>query len=241
MTPVRFVVLALLAACQTVAPTALGNGDTHGSGSGSGSGGGGAAPECAVAADCALASTKCCDCPTFAVPLADPAHTACDTVSCGPTSTCPNNVTASCETGTCALVCAPLACAVSCPDGYVIDPTGCLECACTQTNGAPACTRDSDCVRTRADCCGCANGGTDTAVPASEQGPFDASLGCPTAPACPGGDTCAAGTEPRCIEGSCELAMPMPANACTGSCPTGQQCVINADATATMQGLGVCM
>ncbi len=229
-----------IAACQTVAPTAL---DTHGNGGGgggSGSGAGGIAAECAVDADCALAATTCCACPTFAVPITDPAHTACETISC-PASTCPANTKAVCNGGSCMLECSPLACTESCANGYAIDPTGCLECACATPPATPACTVDTDCVRTRADCCGCTRGGEDTAVPAADQAAFDASLGCPADPACPGGDSCAVGTEPRCIEGACELAMPTPANACTGTCPQGQQCVINADASATMQGVGVCM
>jgi hypothetical protein len=242
MTPVRFVVLAaLLAACQTVAPTALDDGvGGGGSGSGSGAGGGNGATECAIDADCALAAAKCCDCPTYAVPTYDPAHRACETISC-PTNTCPANARAVCTEGACMLACAPLTCAEACPQGYAIDPTGCLECRCADLAPQPQCTVDADCVRTRADCCGCTRGGTDTAVPALDQAALDAALGCPADPACPGGDTCAAGTEPRCIEGACELAMPTPTAACTGTCPTGQQCVINADATATAQGLGVCM
>jgi hypothetical protein len=236
----RLLAFALaLAACQTVAPTAQDM--TGGGGGGSGSGDGGGLPsECQRDADCALAAAKCCDCPTFAVPLADPAHAACETVSC-PVSTCPANAKAVCESGSCTLACAPLACAQACPDGYAIDPTGCLECACATPPAEPACRVDGDCVRTRADCCGCTRGGEDTAVPASDQAAFDGSLGCSADPACPGGDTCAIGTEARCIEGACELAMPTPANACTGTCPAGQQCVINADASATTQGLGVCM
>ena len=234
----RALVLLALAACQTASsPSTL---DGVGTGGGGNGNGGGITSECSRDADCALAAAKCCDCPTFAVPLTDPAHTACETVSC-PASSCPANTRAACDAGQCVLQCAPLACTLSCAGGYAIDPTGCLECTCATPPQQVQCAADTDCVRTRADCCGCTRGGEDTAVAAADQAGFDASLGCPADPACPGGDTCAAGTEPRCIEGRCELAMPTPANACTGACPSGQSCVINADPSATMQGLGVCM
>jgi hypothetical protein len=228
---------AALAACQSVSPAALDNG---GGGGGGGSGSGqGTNVECAIDADCALAAAKCCDCPTFAVPLTDPAHRACEGISC-PVSSCPMNARATCSGGACVLACAPVACQLACAQGYAIDPTGCLECACADIP-APACTGDSDCVRTRADCCGCARGGADTAVAAGDQPAFDANLACPTDPQCPGGDTCAAGTAPACIEGACQLVTAAPANACSGACAGGQQCVLNSDADATMHGLGVCM
>jgi len=236
----RALLLLALAACQTASQSTL-DGVGGGGGGGTGGNGGGITAECAIDADCALAAAKCCDCPTFAVPLADPAHAACETVSCPMNNTCPANTRAACDSGQCVLQCAPLACTLACANGYKIDPTGCLECACAEAQQAPQCTSDNDCVRTRADCCGCTLGGKDTAVAAIDQATYDASLGCPADPSCPGGDTCVAGTQPRCIEGSCELAMPTPANACTGSCPSGQSCVINADAGATMQGVGVCM
>jgi hypothetical protein len=236
----RALALVLLVACQTASPTALDGVGGGGGGTGGNGSGGGINAECSINADCALAAAKCCDCPTFAVPLSDPAHSACEAVSC-PANSCPANTRAACESGQCVLQCAPLACTLSCSGGYAIDPTGCLECACAEPPAAPQCNADADCVRTRADCCGCTLGGKDTAVASTDQAAYDASLGCPADPACPGGDTCVAGTEPRCIEGLCELAMPTPANACTGTCPTGQSCVINADPSATMQGLGVCM
>jgi hypothetical protein len=138
-----------------------------------------------------------------------------------------------------------MTCSTSCASGYAIDPaTGCLSCTCAAI-ASPTCSADSDCVRTRADCCGCAHGGQDTAVPASDQASFDASLDCPSDPTCPSTDSCAADLSPRCIEGACELAPATPANACGSgnlpACPSGQQCTINVDATASAQGVGVCM
>jgi hypothetical protein len=230
-----------LAACQAGALGAdqLGSG----SGNGSGSGEGGAPIECASDIDCTLAAAKCCDCPTFAVPANDPAHKACGGITCPaptPADRCPKNVTASCVAGACVLECASFAATGSCPGGYALDPTGCLEDACA-TVTQPQCSANTDCVRTRADCCGCQRGGTDTAVPALDAAAFDAGLGCSSSPTCPGNDTCAPNLAPRCIEGACELTTPLPANACTGTCPGTQRCMLNVDPTATMQGVGVCM
>lgn len=240
----RFVVLmlALLGACQT---TRFG-GENGGGGGGSESGSGSDEPaECGSAGDCALAATMCCECPAFAVPVEDPAHTACEDVQCTPAPTCPNNVTAACVTGRCVLACEQMACAASCADGYAIDSTtGCLSCTCAAPP-SPTCSVDSDCVRTRADCCGCLHGGEDTAVPTADQASFDASLDCPSNPTCPSADSCAAGLTARCVEGACELAPATPTGACgsasLATCPTGQACMINVDSMASQLGLGVCM
>ena len=239
----RLALLIALAACTSGSSGRDWLG-VHGPGNGSGSGSGkGGSLECSVDGDCALAGPTCCACPTFAVRASEPAHTACETVAC-PQSTCPANVRAACDAGACTLECVALTCAMSCAGGYAIDATGCLECACADV-GQPACSVDADCTRTRADCCGCQMGGADTAVPISQQPTYDASLGCPEAPQCPGGDSCAAGLSPRCIEGSCELTTATPTGACGRAdlpvCPASQQCTLNTDARATMQGLGVCM
>jgi hypothetical protein len=228
---VRAVVVALLlAGCSS-----LSSSKQYGHGS--------AAIGCATNDDCALAGAKCCECPTFAASKGDPAVTACAEVAC-PVEACPPNVQAACTAGMCELMCLPVACPTTCPDGYALDPTGCLECACSAAN-AQSCSRDSDCVRTRADCCGCANGGMDTAVPAFDQPTFDASLMCPAAPQCPNPDTCAPDLAPRCVRGQCELVPPTPPGACgrpdLPTCPAGQTCTLNTSDAATQQGVGVCM
>ncbi len=235
--------LALLAACfsaQDQPDSFQGSGSGFGSGSGSGEG---PAHQCNVDADCFPAAAKCCDCPTYAVPETDPAHAACNDVVC-PMSTCPDNVEAACQQGLCVLACKPMECDMSCADGYAVDSNDCLTCTCAQV-AARSCGADTDCVETRADCCGCLRGGADTAVPASQQAAYDASLMCPTDPSCPSVDICDPGVGPRCIQGACELTTPTPAGACgrgdLPSCPTGQICTINADQAATMQGVGVCL
>lgn len=242
--PMRLVVvICALAACQGVFdPTKMLD---NGSGSGGGSGSGSATiAECMVDSDCVLEGVKCCDCPSYAEPKSTPGALACDTVPCPPSS-CPNNVRAACDQNfQCTIACLPMACSSSCAAGYEIDASGCLECTCAAVNSR-SCTSDSDCVRVRADCCGCTRGGSDTAVLASDAAGFDASLMCPTNPQCPGGDTCAPDLAPKCIEGACELVEPLPAGACGRSdlpaCPSGQSCVINANPDATKQGVGVCM
>ena len=234
-------VLVLAAGCETFAPKADGLG---GGGGGFGSGSGGA-DECSVDSQCALAGATCCACPTFALSASDPTVQACSQVECPmPDPSCPGNARAACVNGTCQLACVAMACQNTCSDGFEIDANGCLTCTCAVVT-TPECTADTDCVRTRADCCGCVHGGSDTAVPTADQANFDQSLMCPPDPQCPSADTCTAGLEPRCIEGACQLADPTPANACgttsTATCPPTQQCYVNVDPDADQQGVGVCM
>jgi hypothetical protein len=205
--------------------------------------GSGAPLECTIDDDCEAVGLKCCDCPTYAIPSTDLAPKACTAVMC-PSMTCPDNVRAACDAGLCVLACAPLACSLTCADGYVIDANGCAECQCAAVADG-GCSHDSDCVRTRADCCGCAGGGVDTAMPVAEQASYDASLMCPPDPACSGTDTCAADLAPACVEGSCNLVSPLPSNACgrpdLPTCPPGQTCTLNSGDVATTHGVGVCM
>jgi hypothetical protein len=221
--------------------------DTLGSGSDlfdGGFGSGMAPAQCLIDQDCAAVGAKCCDCPTYAVPTTDPADVACNDVVCNPAPTCPGNVHAACDTGRCVLACTSMVCPASCPQGYALDADGCLTCACAPLPAAPQCGSDPDCVETRADCCGCALGGSDTAVPASQQATFDLGLNCPSSPACPDVNTCEPGYGARCIEGGCVLTTATPSGACgrddLAACPSGQVCTINVNHAASMQGLGVC-
>lgn len=199
---------------------------------------------CAIDDDCVPAAATCCDCPAFAAHVDEPATRACTGVVC-PTTTCADNVRAACDDGTCVLACISMACPTACANGYQMDATGCLSCACA----APAsdgCSVDTDCVETRADCCGCASGGENTAVLATEQAAFDAALGCTASPVCPGVDVCDAGAVPTCVQGRCELLATgaLPPQACgrpdLPPCPAGTVCTVNVDPTATQQGVGVC-
>jgi hypothetical protein len=215
-------------------------------GSGSGAGGG---TECVRDDQCAAVGSKCCDCPTFAVPTSSPAYRACTGVTCPPNDSCPDNVVARCDSGQCKLGCAPMACPQGCPMGFATDGNDgngneCLTCMCAVPVGG--CSLDGDCAETRADCCGCAHGGADTAILKQDLAAFDMSLGCPPDPACPGTDQCTIGAAPRCVQGQCELVMPLPPNACgrfdLPMCPMGEECIVNGpDMNANMQGVGVCM
>ena len=202
--------------------------------------------QCAEDDDCIPAAATCCECPTFAVPADDPGQRACNGVECE-AHACPGNVRAACSAGQCVLACRAMACVRAEPGGYAADANGCLTCAPAPVPPAPAgaCGGDGDCARTRADCCGCAEGGADTAVPASELGGFDASLGCSSAPLCPSVDTCVAGETAQCVQGACKLVGPLPAGACgrpdLPACPSGQACIVNVDERATAHGLGVCV
>jgi hypothetical protein len=250
--PMRPALLLLaFAACQGVAAPKFGGGGGGGGGYGSGSGsnpGASIGEPCGSNADCALAATTCCECPSFAVNVDDPSYAGCKDVTCSPAPSCPfsANAEAQCKGNFCVLVCLPMGCPTSCPAGFAIDPaTGCLSCMCTDSISPANCNVDSDCVRTRADCCGCVHGGSDTAVRASQQAAFDASLDCPPDPTCPSVNSCNSDLLARCIDGACELAPAAPAGACGSAglpaCSGSASCTINVDPDASAQGLGVCM
>jgi hypothetical protein len=210
-----------------------------------GAGNGSGRSRCSLDDECVPAGATCCECPTFAVNRADPIHKACTGVMCPGEGACSDNVSAVCsEDGFCELACAPLACAATtCAAGYALDVNGCLTCDCAVPL-AGGCTASSDCTRTRADCCGCRFGGSDTAVLAVEQMKYDAMLMCPPAPACPGIDVCQL-DEPQCVQGRCELLPPgLPPGACGRTdlpgCPAGTVCTVNLSDPANMQGVGVC-
>lgn len=250
--PLLVLLIALCGCPQSLGSREL-NDDSAGGGAGSGSGsngeGGGQSlpPNCSIDSDCMVAGPKCCDCPTHAVPDDDPAQNACLDVDCGPMS-CGSPTMAVCDAGHCALACAPVACdgSVVCPAGFATDANGCLTCECAGTADIGGeCTGDSECARVQDDCCGCNNGGDDTAVPTSQVATHNAMLACPANPICPGGNTCAADLAARCVQGTCSLvAGPLPMNACgrgdLPACPGGEACYVNASDPATMHGVGIC-
>lgn len=206
--------------------------------------------ECATADDCVAVSATCCGCPGYAQP--GDRQDGCDDVECpaDPPGACPDLVTA-CVDGACTLACAPVTCEMTCPDGFAADEAGCLTCACAAPPDAPgACVVDGDCAQVPADCCGCARGGADTAVPVGAVDAHVEGLGCPADPteaACPEIDVCDAAAAPRCVAGQCVL---QPAGADAESphcgrpdlppCPEGAVCVLNADPDASMDGVGTC-
>ncbi len=206
---------------------------------------------CALDTDCTLAGASCCDCPSFAVPATTGWADSCEDVECAPGGSC-TALVARCAQGTCVAGCAPVTCELACADGFAVGASGCQVCACASRSSVPACQLDSDCAQVPADCCGCARGGADTAVPAGEVGAHVDGLMCPAWPSCPDVDTCAAGATPRCLVGRCALGAPgdeptppaSPITACgrrdLPPCPAGQQCTLNSDETATRLGLGTC-
>jgi hypothetical protein len=209
-----------------------------------GSAGGGAL--CVDDSDCVPAAATCCECPTFAVMRNDPVVRACASVECQKDQ-CAQNVTTRCSAEhRCELVCKAFACdqvGPPCAYGYAIDDNGCLSCECAvpAPNG---CVADIDCTQTRADCCGCARGGDDTAVLVTERQSYDAMLMCPATPACPGIDVCTS-DEPTCVQGRCALVSPdLPADACGRAdlppCGAGRVCLVNVSDQANMHGVGVC-
>jgi hypothetical protein len=204
---------------------------------------GGAAKACVFDEDCVLVGPKCCDCPTFSLPEDDPIVKSCSGVPC-PATTCPDNVEARCVQSTCELVCKPLACGVTCDDGFARDDNGCMSCTCAALPPAGGCGVDADCVRTREDCCGCARGGEDTAVLVAQRDAYDAALGCSPTPTCPDMDTCGDETA-QCVQGRCELLGPLPANACgrpdLPPCVAGSTCMVNASDQADLHGVGICI
>ncbi len=222
-------------------------------------GGGGAPAECVTATDCTAAGPSCCVCPTYAVPVSSGWDNSCEDVTCDIPADCPTEP--ACEGGLCVLVCTPVACdgAVQCDGGFARDDAGCLSCSCAPSDPqAPAeCTANADCVEVPADCCGCARGGADTAVPASEAGAFADSLGCTGSGSCPERDVCDPAASARCVAGACLLVSspggggsPPDAGptsspqACGGPdlapCPVGQACVVNDPGAPAGSNLGIC-
>ncbi len=218
--------------------------------------------ECVIAADCVPVGAGCCECPTFALSVTDGRDQSCADVDCTDPdygAACPRTE-AVCEAGVCALRCEPVECDLPCVGAFEADTFGCLTCSC---GGPPAdvmCEVDAECVRAPADCCGCENGGADTAVPAAELEAFESDLDCDPSPVCPGVNTCDPEFVPRCLGGVCALGAPPDAGLipdaglddsptdppyCGGSygpCPPDQVCVLNdpeADEASSM-GVGVC-
>ncbi len=206
-----------------------------------------AAAECVADQDCVPAGSKCCDCPAFAVPEGDALHQACVGVLC-PLATCSNSTRVACDDGRCVLACIAVECAQSCLNGFATDESGCLSCSCAAPV-ADGCRAVSECVRVRADCCGCDHGGRDTAVLAREADAHDEALRCDPTPQCPQlrSTWCEGDAQLQCVQGRCELstAGALPPDACgrpdLPACPVGQVCVINgADAPANEHGVGLC-
>jgi hypothetical protein len=239
--------LLALSACFQGSPEALDGDDDTGPSDGD-------IAECATAADCTGAAASCCECPTYAVSRASGWDDSCEEVCESPPSSC--SAAPACAAGTCVLQCLPVTCGLTCPDGFAADSVGCLSCACGGGSPLPPaeCAIDADCVQVPADCCGCAAGGADTAVPAGEAESFDDGLGCGTMEACPGVNVCDPEVVPRCLGGACALAAPpatdepdpVPTGYCGSpdlpACPAGQVCVLNDPAAmdATAAGLGIC-
>jgi hypothetical protein len=204
---------------------------------------------CAFDSDCVGAGASCCSCAEYAVSIDSEWAHACEDVDCPtPTpGTCTNAVPRCSPDGVCVLGCATIACDQTCDAGFAVDDAGCLTCDCAPAP-VPECMTDDQCTRVAADCCGCAMGGSDIAIPTDQVPAHDAGLGCPTMPVCPGVDVCVPGEEvARCDMGRCGLGSgsdTLPAGACgtpdLPPCPAGQACVLNSDDGATMQGLGVC-
>jgi hypothetical protein len=209
---------------------------------------------CISDAQCTLTSASCCECPTFATSIDDPKLDACTQVDCdNDLSVCPTNVAATCNAmQQCELACAQLEC-LQCPDGYFLEANDCLSCTCAAPPSAtPSCAVDSDCVRVRADCCGCDDGGDDTAVSTADAAAFDARLNCGANPQCPGNmnanePTCdELSYTPRCARGECALLTDaMPTDACgradLPACGPGKTCKINVNDSAKLYGVGVCV
>ena len=190
-----------------------------------------------------------------------------------PPSTCPSTE-AVCDQGSCILRCRPIQCETTCQNGFPTDEFGCLVCPAsadeclTDAPPSPGCEFDSDCVQVPADCCGCARGGTDTAILAAEADDFLSGYDCGDTQVCPEVDVCDSELAPVCLAGSCQLgSQPLDYNGdagvgCDGSdagcegglapqycgtadypsCPEGQICVLNdPDANeANQSGVGVC-
>jgi hypothetical protein len=238
--------LAAAACGQADQADAAGGGDSNG-------GAGGAPAECQVPGDCVPAASTCCECPSFAVPAAGGFGDGCADVGCPPAGDCPL-VEATCESGQCQLICQAVATEQLCDAGFERDAFGCLldACAVGPAPGDRECTVDGDCLEVPSDCCGCAQGGDDTAVPVDRADEFQSGLACNGNESCPGLDVCDAGLVARCLGGLCALAPPPdgggPASGFCGTpdypaCPDGTTCVLNDPSApdAAALGVGACL
>jgi len=196
---------------------------------------------CQVDADCVAVARTCCGCPDFAVLSDSPLVGACDEVACPPENAACPAVAARCDGGSCLLACPDLICSLTCEGGFAVDAAGCQLCACAAFE-APECVVDTDCAQVPADCCGCAAGGEDIAVPTADVGAWTAGLGCGADAVCPDVDVCAAAAAPYCQLGMCTLAtMGIVPGACGSAalvCPAGQVCVLGDD--INNDSLGTC-
>jgi hypothetical protein len=202
--------------------------------------------ECETAADCVLAASTCCACADFSMPDMG-WQDGCADIECPMPADCPA-IAAACVDGACTTTCAPVACDLSCSDGFASDAAGCLVCACAGGEVPPStCLEDADCVQIPADCCGCAQGGADTAAPADTAEAIVEAMMCSNDPACPQVDVCDPGAAPRCVSGTCALVPASSDGLDVGCgrpdlpmCPEGTVCVLNADSDAQSQGVGTC-
>ncbi len=210
------------------------------------------ADQCTTPTDCVLAASTCCECPSFSAPVGGGYDAGCEEVECGPQQgVCPA-VEPRCDTGTCVMVCSPLVADRTCAEGFVRDEAGCLRNECVVSDEIAICEVDDDCQKIPADCCGCALGGVDHAVPAADADSFLGSLDCPPGPECPGVDVCDSEQVPRCIAGACTLGVastdvdPLLSQLCgtpqLSLCPPASLCMLNAeDGNASALGVGLCV
>jgi len=221
------------------------------------------APQCVTSGECVPAASTCCECPSFAVPKGSDGGEACEPVDCEIEIECPKVIAICTDDQQCQLVCEPIVATQQCPTGFAHDDFDCLIDSCylpVDPNPIVACAEDTDCVRVEADCCGCARGGTDTAVAAAHADAYRESLKCGPEPACPGEENplCEEPLIERCIAQRCALLSAPgedggdgdggrvePVFCGTpefGDCPDGFVCFLNAhDADeANRIGVGTC-
>lgn len=249
-------VVGLLACSGSSTERASAGGESDGPPDGAGTAGDDFAPgagSCVVDEDCEAVASSCCECPTFALPVAEGVGQVCEDVACEQPSTC-SAVEAICgDEGSCVLACSPVVCDLSCSDGFVIDEGGCATCACADPGAAMGCEQNEDCLQVAADCCGCARGGQDTAVLAAEASGFVDGLGCTGSEVCPEVDACDPDVVPTCEFGQCLLVSPVLMDpgevpAVCGApdaptCPEGSVCVLNPRdyPMVAAAGLGACL
>src|SRR6185503_5583271 len=125
----RLVIVCLLALASVGCPSPRAANEDKADGDAQG-GDDASAAECVSDDQCVLAAATCCACPTFATSVYDPAGDACSGVTCPSPPSCADNVLAVCRDGGCEVACKPIECALSCADGFAIDATGCVACAC---------------------------------------------------------------------------------------------------------------
>ena len=203
-------------------------------------------PECSVDSDCEAAGLKCCDCPTYAVPARDPAVQRVRGRDVPGVDVPRQRPARRATAAQCVLACKPLACDLSCADGFMIDATGCEACACAAPAGGGVRERRRLRARARGLLRMRRRRHRHRGRSRATRRAYDAAPDVPRESELHGRRLRARRIRrPHACRAACELVSPLPAGACgrrdLPACPPGQFARSTPTTQATARGVGVCM